>query len=48
MKCSGKDAMEVIGKTTCHGDTFEGTVTMILNDPEEGKMKMIDHKEDML
>jgi len=43
MKCSGKDAMEVTGKTTYHGDTFEGTITMISNDPEEGKMKMINH-----
>jgi len=43
MKCSGKDAMEMTGKTTYHGDTFEGTITMISNDPEEGKMKMINH-----
>ncbi len=43
MKCSGKDVMEVTGKTTYHGDTFEGTITMISNDPEEGKMKMINH-----
>jgi len=38
MKCSGEDAMEVTGKTTYHGDTFEGTITMISKDPEEGKM----------
>ena len=43
MKCSGKDAMDVTGKTTYHGDTFEGTMTMISNDPGEGKMKMINH-----
>ena len=43
MKCSGKDAMDVTGKTTYHGDTFEGTITMISNDPGEGKMKMINH-----
>jgi hypothetical protein len=43
MKCSGEDAMEVTGKTTYHGDTFNGTITMISNDPEEGKMKMIVH-----
>ena len=43
MKCSGEDAMEVTGKTTYHGDTFNGTITMITNDPEEGKMKMIIH-----
>jgi hypothetical protein len=43
MKCSGKDAMDVTGKTTYHGDTFEGTITMISNDPDEGKMKMINH-----
>jgi hypothetical protein len=43
MKCSGKDAMEVAGKTTYHGDTFEGTITMISNDPDEGKMKIINH-----
>jgi hypothetical protein len=43
MKCSGEDAMEMIGKTTYHGDTFDGTITMISNDPEEGKMKMINH-----
>jgi len=43
MKCSGEDAMEVTGKTTYHGDTFEGTITMISNDTEEGKMKMINH-----
>jgi len=43
MKCNGEDATEVTGKTTYHGDTFEGTITMILNDPEEGKMKMINH-----
>ena len=38
MKCSGKDAMELTGKTTYHGDTFEGIITMISNDPEEEKM----------
>ena len=43
MKCSGKDAMEITGKTTYHGDTFEGTIIMISNDPDEGKMKMINH-----
>ena len=43
MKCSGEDAMEVTGKTTYRGDTFEGTITMISNDPEEGQMKMINH-----
>ena len=43
MKCSGEDAMEVTGKTTYHGDTFEGTITMITNDPKEGKMTMINH-----
>jgi len=43
MKCSGEDAMEVTGKITYHGDTFEGTITMISNDPEEDKMKMINH-----
>ena len=43
MKCKGEDAMEVTGKTTYHGDTFEGTITMIPNNPEEGKMKMINH-----
>ena len=43
MKCVGEDAMEVTGKTTYHGDTFEGTITMISNDPEEGRMKMINH-----
>jgi hypothetical protein len=35
--------MEVTGKTTYHGDTFEGNITMISNDPEEGKMEMINH-----
>lgn len=43
MKCSGEDAMEITGKTTYHGDTFEGTITMISNDPDEGEMKMINH-----
>ena len=43
MKCSGKDAMDVTGKTTYHGDTFEGTITMISNDPDEGKTKIINH-----
>jgi hypothetical protein len=43
MKCSGREAMEVTGKTTYHGDTFEGNITMISNDPEEGKMEMINH-----
>ncbi len=43
MKCSGKDAMEVKGETTYHGDTFDGTITMISNDPEEGKMQMTTH-----
>jgi len=43
MRCSGEDAMEVTGNTTYHGDTFEGTIIMISNDPEEGKMKMINH-----
>ena len=43
MKCSGKDAMDVTGKTTYHGDTFEGTITMISNEPDGGKMKIINH-----
>ena len=43
MKCKGKDAMEMTGKTTYHGDTFEGTMIMISNDPDEGKMKIINH-----
>jgi Protein of unknown function (DUF3617) len=43
MKCSGKDAMEATGKNTYHGDTFEGTITMISNDPDDGKMKIINH-----
>jgi len=43
MKCSGKDAMEVTGKNTYHGDSFEGTITMISNDPHEGKIKIINH-----
>lgn len=44
MKCSGKDAVKAVGKTTYHGDTFEGTITtMISNKPEEGKMKIIHH-----
>jgi hypothetical protein len=43
MKCSGKDAMEVSGKTTFNGDMFEGTITMISNDPDEGKITMINH-----
>ena len=43
MKCSGEDAMEVTGRTTYHGDTFEGTITMISNDPNEGKIKIINH-----
>ena len=43
MKCSGEDAMDVNGKTTYNGDTFKGTITMISNDPDEGKMKMINH-----
>jgi hypothetical protein len=38
MKCSGEDAMQMIGKTTYHGDTFDGTITMISNDQEEEKM----------
>jgi len=43
MKCSGEQPMEVTGKNTYHGDTFEGTITMISNDQDEGKMKMINH-----
>ena len=43
MKCSGKDAMEVTGKTTYHDDTFEGSMIMISSDPNGGKMKMINH-----
>ncbi len=43
MKCRGRDAMKLTGKTTYHGDTFEGTITMISNDPEEGQMKIINH-----
>jgi hypothetical protein len=43
MKCSGEDAMDVNGKTTYNGDTFKGTITMISNDPDEGKMKIINH-----
>ena len=43
MKCSGEDAVEATGKITYRGDTFEGTITMISNDPKEGKMKMIHH-----
>ena len=43
MKCSGEDAMEITGKTTYHGDTWEGTSTRRSNDPDEGKMKIINH-----
>ena len=43
MKCSGKDAMEVTGKTTYHDDTFEGSMIMISSDPNGEKMKMINH-----
>jgi len=43
MKCSGKNPMEVTGQTTYNGDTFEGTMTMISNDPNEGEMKIINH-----
>lgn len=43
MKCKGEDAMEMTGKTTYRGDTFEGSMIMISNDPDEGKMKIINH-----
>jgi hypothetical protein len=43
MKCKGENAMEMTGKTTYRGNTFEGTMIMISNDPNEGKMKIINH-----
>jgi len=42
-KCEGKDAMEMTGKITYRGDTFEGTMIMISNSPNEGKIKIINH-----
>jgi len=43
MKCSGQDAMKMTGKITYHGDTFDGTMTMISNDPQSGPMRMVSH-----
>ena len=43
IKCSGKDAMKAVGKTTYHGDRLEGTITVTSNDPEEGRMNMTTH-----
>jgi hypothetical protein len=43
MECGGKNAIEITGKTTYQGDTLEGTIIMISNDPDEGKMKIITH-----
>jgi hypothetical protein len=43
LECKGEDAMKVTGKTTYHGDSFEGTMTMTSSDPEEGEMKIINH-----
>jgi hypothetical protein len=43
MKCSGKATMEVTGKTTYRGDTFEGSMIMISTDSDRGKMKIINH-----
>ena len=40
VKCTGKEAMEMRGKTTYHGDTFEGTMTMVSADPKREQMKM--------
>jgi len=40
MKCSGKDAMKMTGKMTYRGNTLEGTMIMISNDPDGGKMKI--------
>ncbi len=41
--CSGKHPMKAKGKTTYHGDTFTGTISMTSSDPAEGKMHMITH-----
>jgi hypothetical protein len=43
MKCKGEGPMEVTGRTTYHGDTFEGTITMISHDPDDGKIKITNH-----
>jgi hypothetical protein len=42
MKCSGEEgAMEGTGKVTYSGDTFQGTMTMTMQDPEQGgKMQL--------
>jgi len=43
MECSGKNVMKVEGKTTYHGDTFEGIITIKVNDPQTAEMKIINH-----
>ena len=43
MKCGDKNAMEVTGKTTYRGDTFEGTLIMISDSPQEGKFEITNH-----
>jgi hypothetical protein len=42
LKCTEQaGGMEGSGKIVYHGDTFDGTITMSLNDPEEGKINMV-------
>jgi len=38
VKCQGEDAAEITGKTTYSGDTLEGTITIISDDPNVGKI----------
>ena len=43
VKCSGQDSMKMTGKITYHGNTFEGTMIMISNGPQNGPMRMVNH-----
>ena len=43
LECSGKNKMKAEGKSTYHGDTFEGIITIKVKDPQSGEMKIINH-----
>jgi hypothetical protein len=43
MECSGEGAIEVTTEITCHGDTFEGTITTVSKEPGTEKVRTINH-----
>lgn len=43
VKCSGKEPMEMTGKITYYGDSFNGVIKMTSSDSRRGKVKMTNH-----